>query len=95
MVTKEQIIDKLKTINDPELNLDIWTLGLIYDININKNDVTIKMTFTFPGCPYGPALLDNVRTTISEIKEVKKVNVDLTFDPPWKPSEELKEMLGI
>jgi metal-sulfur cluster biosynthetic enzyme len=95
MVTKEQIIKKLKNVLDPELNIDVWTLGLIYKIIIKKSDINIKMTFTFPGCPYGPWLLENVRSKISSIKGIKNVNVELTFDPPWEPSDELKGMLGI
>ena len=95
MVNKEQIIEKLKTVEDPELNLDIWTLGLVYDIYVNKSDIKVRMTFTFPGCPYGPMLLDNVKKSVSGIEGVKNVDVELTFDPLWKPSEELKEILGL
>jgi metal-sulfur cluster biosynthetic enzyme len=95
MVSKEQIIKKLRDIADPELNIDIWTLGLIYKIDIKKSDINIKMTFTFPSCPYGPWLLENVRSKISSIKGIKNVNVELTFDPPWEPSDKLKVMLGI
>jgi len=95
MITKQQVISKLKKVNDPELRIDIWTMGLIYDINIDKSIIRIKMTFTTPGCPYGPWLLDSVKNEVSKIKGVKKVDIDLTFDPLWKPSENLKEMLGI
>ncbi len=95
MITEQQIIEKLKAVKDPELDLDIWTLGLIYNIDIDKNNVKIKMTFTFPGCPFGPMILDNVKKGVSEIKGVKEVTIDLTFDPLWQPSTELKEMLGL
>ncbi|MBI2670919.1 metal-sulfur cluster assembly factor [Candidatus Woesearchaeota archaeon] len=95
MVKKEDVIEKLKTVYDPELNLDIWTLGLVYDINISNSTINIKMTFTFPGCPYGPLLLDNVKKEVSTIKDIKIVNIELTFNPPWQPSQELKEMLGL
>ena len=95
MATKEQVIDKLRQVKDPELDLDIWTLGLIYNIEIKSPIINIKMTFTFPGCPYGPWLLESVRKEVSSIKGINKVDIDLTFDPIWRPTEEVKEMLGL
>ncbi len=96
MVTKEEIIEILKTCFDPEIQIDVWTLGLVYDINIKKNkDVDIVMTFTTPMCPYGPVLLDDVYKKVSSIKGIGKVKIDLTFDPMWKPSDELRAMLGL
>jgi len=86
----------LKTCFDPEIQIDVWTLGLVYDINIKKNkDVDIVMTFTTPMCPYGPVLLDDVYKKVSSIKGIGKVKIDLTFDPMWKPSDELRAMLGL
>ena len=96
MITKKQVIDVLKEVDDPELNMDIYSLGLIYDIKILKNKVTIKMTFTTPMCPYGPMLMDLVEEALKkEIKEIKKVKINLVFEPLWQPPENLKAMLGL
>ncbi len=94
MITKEKIIAALKTCNDPELNIDIWTLGLIYKLDVQKEDVKIDMTFTTPLCPYGPMLVEQIKNALINI-DVKNVDVEVVFDPPWKPSEEVKEMLGM
>ncbi|MEK6916243.1 MAG: metal-sulfur cluster assembly factor [Nanoarchaeota archaeon] len=96
MVKKEDIIEVLKLVDDPELNVDVWSLGLIYEINLNKNKIEIIMTFTTPMCPYGPMLLEMIEDAIKEKhKDVKEVKIDVTFDPPWEPSEELKAMFGV
>lgn len=95
---KEQIIEVLKKINDPEIQLDIWSLGLVYNIEIDGNRIKILMTFTSPMCPYGPALLDDVRRQISAIDGVGEVSIELTFNPVWSPnkmSEEARMALGI
>ena len=94
MVTKEEVEDALKQVEDPELGIDIWTLGLIYGINIEDNKIKIKMTFTTPMCPYGPILVDEVKTKL-EAKGAKEVDVEIVFEPPWEPSEELRAILGV
>lgn len=98
MVEKEQVIEILKKVYDPEIQYDIWSLGLIYNIEINSNKVKILMTFTTPMCPYGPALMDDVRRQVSAIDGVGEVQIELTFNPVWgteKMSEEAKIALGI
>ena len=95
MVTKEQVIEVLKSIEDPELFLDIWFLGLIYHIDIQADTVNVDMTFTSPMCPAGPMLIDQVKTGISKIEGVEVVKVNLTFSPPWEPSEDVKALLGM
>jgi FeS assembly SUF system protein len=96
---KEKIIESLKGVYDPEIGLDIVNLGLIYDINISEEgEVDIKMTLTTPGCPLAGSVEEAVRTVVSAIDEVKNVNVELVWDPPWNPSmmsEEAKQILGI
>lgn len=95
MLTKEQIINKLKTVQDPELKLDIITLGLIYDTTIKDDGgVHVLLTLTTPLCPFGPLLIELIETAIHELG-APSVEVELTFDPPWKPSEELRTMLGV
>ena len=93
--TRDQIIDVLKTVEDPELFLDIWFLGLIYNIDIIDGHVTIEMTFTSPMCPAGPLLIDKVKTGIGTIAGVSSVEVKIVFNPPWAPSDDVKAMLGL
>jgi len=95
MVTKEQVIEALKECRDPELGLDVWTLGLIYHIGVNRDVVYIHMTFTAPFCPYGSSLVEMVREKVKAIKGVRDVEIAVVFDPPWKPSEEVRLLLGL
>ena len=98
MATKEQVIEVLKKVNDPEIQYDIYSLGLIYNVEIEGSKVKILMTFTSPMCPYGPQLLDDVRRQVSSIEGVGEVVVELTFNPVWGPdkmTEEAKIALGI
>ena len=98
MVEKEQVIEVLKKVQDPEIQYDIWSLGLVYNIEIEGSKVNILMTFTTPMCPYGPQLMDDVRRQVSAIDGVGEVAIDLTFNPVWSPekmTEEAKIALGI
>ena len=95
MVTKEEVIESIKTVIDPELFIDIWTLGLIYDIVIEESAIKIDMTFTSIACPAGPQLVDEVKQKLSALEGVESVSVKVVFQPPWEPSEELQGMLGI
>jgi len=92
--TTDHAIEVLKKCYDPELNIDVWTLGIIYELDVQNEEVKIKMTFTTPACPYGPALIDNIHNKLKE-GGAKKVDIELTFDPPWKPSEDLRAMMGM
>ena len=95
MATKEEVIEVLKKVMDPELNVDVWSLELIYGVEVEGDIVNIKMTFTSPMCPYGPMLIEDIKVKVSHLENVKNVNVEVTFDPPWKPSEELRATLGV
>ena len=96
MVIKEDLVEVLKTVEDPELFMDVWTLGLIYELELKKDKVEILMTFTTPMCPYGPMLIDMIKDAITDkYKEIKDVKVDITFDPPWEHSEELRAVFGV
>ena len=87
MNLKEKIIAEIKKIYDPEIPVNIYELGLIYDIIIEKdNNVKIKMTLTTPNCPVAESLPKEVKDSIMKIKEVKKVDLDLVWDPPWDKS---------
>ena len=95
LVTRDSIVEALKTVEDPELFLDIWFLGLIYNIAIDNDEVVIDMTFTSPMCPAGPQLKGEVQSKVGAIPGVNTVVVNITFQPPWEPSDEVKGMLGM
>lgn len=95
MTPKEEVIEAIKKVIDPELFIDIWTLGLIYDLEVEDKKAQIKMTFTSMACPAGPYLVDEVKTKIEELESIDSADVQVVFDPPWTPSEELKALMGI
>lgn len=95
MVTKDQIIEVLKTIEDPELFIDIWFLGLIYGIEIEDDKVKIEMTFTTPMCPAGPLLTNQIKEKVGALEGVSSVDLTVVFSPPWTPSDEVKGLLGM
>jgi len=86
MDLKEKVITEIKKIYDPEIPVNIYELGLIYDISIKDKDVSVKMTLTTPNCPVAESLPKEVKDSILEIKEVKKVDLDLVWEPPWDKS---------
>ena len=86
MEVKNKIIDEIRKIYDPELPVNIYELGLIYDIKIKDKDVQVKMTLTTPNCPVAESLPKEVKDSIMELKEVNKVHLDLVWDPPWDKS---------
>ena len=102
MADKEKIIEVLKLCVDPEIPVDLWNLGLIYSIDItdsdtDSNDVHITMSLTTPGCSMGQHMADDIKTKVSALDGVNKVDVDVTFDPPWNPemmSDEARSKLG-
>lgn len=82
-INKDDIIAVLKTIYDPEIPVNIWDMGLIYDIEVTDNNVVIKMTFTSPTCPMMEELLAQVQETVKSVAGDTPVRVDLVWDPPW------------
>ena len=87
MELKNKIITKIKKIYDPEIPVNIYELGLIYDIQIDKdNNVKVNMTLTTPNCPVAESLPKEVEDSIKEVEGVKKVDLDLVWDPPWNQS---------
>lgn len=98
MPTREQIIDVAKQCFDPEIPVNIWDLGLIYDITADDSKVSIRMSLTSQSCPAAQAIPDNFKKKIQESLGVEDVTVSITFDPPWTPeriSEDGKKKLGI
>jgi metal-sulfur cluster biosynthetic enzyme len=96
MVIKQEIIETLKNFQDPELGIDIYTLGLIYGIDFDEKaqDLKITMTFTSPMCPYGPQMVGELKGRFRALG-IKDPRIDVVFDPPWEPSPEVREMLGV
>ena len=102
MELKEKIIDLLKQCYDPEIPVDLWSLGLIYDISIkdnqhNKSDVDIIMSLTTPGCSMGQHMADDIKSKVSSLDNIDNVAVSVTFEPPWQPemmSDEARNKLG-
>ncbi|MDP3987797.1 MAG: metal-sulfur cluster assembly factor [Candidatus Levybacteria bacterium] len=100
MITKDKILRKLKMVIDPELNVNIVDMGLIYDVDIDqkKGAVDIKMTLTTPGCPLSAVFDEWVRDAVKSIKGVKRVTIDLVWEPAWTPdrmTDEVKEAAGM
>ena len=99
MELKEKIITEIKKIYDPEIPVNIYELGLIYDIKISENfEVEIDMTLTSPNCPVAESLPKEVEDKVKSIEKVKDVKLNLTFDPPWNKemmSEEARLELGM
>ena len=94
----ETVVKVLKTIYDPAIHVDIYELGLIYDVFLNEdNDVKILMTLTTPNCPVAESLPQEVKDKVASIEGVKSADIEMTFDPPWSRdlmSEEAKLELG-
>ena len=95
----EKIVMVLKTVFDPEIPVDIYELGLIYDVMINEDrDVKILMTLTTPNCPVAESLPLDVENKVKSMEEVNDAEVEITFDPPWSQdlmSDEAKLEIGI
>lgn len=95
----ENIIKALKTIFDPEIPVDIYELGLVYDVQISEDgDVKVVMTLTTPNCPVAESLPQEVKEKVAAVENVKSVDLELTFEPSWNKemmSEEAKFELGI
>ena len=86
MYLKEKVIAEIKKIYDPEIPVNIYELGLIYDVTIIEKNVKVKMTLTTPNCPVAESLPKEVKESIMEIEGVDKVDLDLVWEPPWDKS---------
>lgn len=96
---RELVIEQLRNVYDPEIPVNIYELGLIYEVNINdNNDVHVLMTLTAPNCPEAESLPDEIRKNVMTIAGIRSVEVEITFDPPWDQelmSDEAKLELGL
>lgn len=97
MVTKEQVLESLRMVMDPELGINVVDLGLVYGVAINEYTIDITMTLTTPGCPLHESMGGAVRNVVQTLDLTKEPNVRLVWDPPWSPermSQEAKKQLG-
>lgn len=98
MMVENKIREALKSVIDPELGVSIVDLGLIYDVRYEGGVAEVEMTLTSPGCPLAPIIDKKVREAVSAVPEVKKITVELVWDPPWSKdllSDELKAEFGV
>lgn len=98
MVTMEEIVKALKECYDPEIPVNVWDLGLIYDVAVDEEKVHVKMTLTAPGCPMHTFISQEVKKKLQSISGVKEATVEVVWDPPWSPdkmSPDAKVQLGI
>jgi metal-sulfur cluster biosynthetic enzyme len=95
--SKDEVLEALENVIDPELGLDFVSLGLVYDVEVEGSDVHITFTLTSPGCPIGPQVTEQMQEFVSELEGVESVYPKMTFSPPWSPdrmSEDAKFALG-
>ncbi|HKX16885.1 MAG TPA: metal-sulfur cluster assembly factor [bacterium] len=85
MVTRDQVIEVLKTCFDPEIPVNIWDLGLVYDITIVEDVVNLKMTLTAVGCSLGPQIIAEIESKLLGIDGVENAAVEMVWSPPWTP----------
>ena len=97
-ILKKLVVEKLSTVYDPEIPVNIWDLGLVYEVDFPKRDtIVVIMTLTAPGCPVAGDIIQEVHDAVASIEGINSVSVDLVFDPAWDPSkmtEEAKLELG-
>jgi metal-sulfur cluster biosynthetic enzyme len=98
MPDQATILDALRTVKDPELNINVVDLGLVYTVQTHEDQVDVEMTLTTPACPAGPEILRNAVTALEALDGVAKANVKLVLSPPWsvdRMSDEARDELGI
>ena len=97
MATKEEVVEALRQVEDPELGMDIVDLGLLYDVEVDGPKVKVSYTLTSMGCPAGAMIQEDIERVVGELPGVEDVQSELTFEPPWNPdrmSEDAKFILG-
>jgi len=95
--TKDEVVEALRAVEDPELGMDIVDLGLVYDVEVEGPKVKVVHSLTSMGCPAGPMIQEDIENVASSIEGVEQVEIELTWDPPWTPdrmSDDAKFILG-
>lgn len=98
MAGQEEILNALRTVKDPELNVNVVDLGLVYTVQSQEDRIDVEMTLTSPACPAGPEILQNAVKALEAMEGVSKANVRLVMSPPWSPdrmSDAARDELGI
>jgi metal-sulfur cluster biosynthetic enzyme len=98
MPSRDEVVEALRAVEDPELGMDIVDLGLLYDVEVEGPRVKVIHSLTSMGCPAGPMIQEDIQRTASELDGVEDVEIELTWDPPWTPermSDDAKFILGI
>ncbi|HLX18872.1 MAG TPA: metal-sulfur cluster assembly factor [Gaiellaceae bacterium] len=97
MPTRDEVIEVMRQVEDPELGMDIVDLGLLYDVEVEGSKVKVTYSLTSMGCPAGPLIAGDIERAAREVEGVEDVDMELTFDPPWTPdrmSDDAKFILG-
>ena len=97
MPTKDEVVEALREVEDPELGMDIVELGLLYDVEVDGGKVKVTYSLTSIGCPVGPMIEQEIKDTVASMEGVEETEADLTWNPPWSPermSEDAKFVLG-
>ncbi len=98
MTTEKEVTEVLKTCYDPEIPVNIVDLGLVYETKIDNGNISIKLTLTSPACPLGDVLVQQIKNKLMPLDDVKDVNVEIVWDPPWdkdKMSQTARRQLGL
>jgi metal-sulfur cluster biosynthetic enzyme len=97
MATRDEVMEVLRTVEDPELGMDIVDLGLVYEAEVEDSTAKVTYSLTSMGCPAGPLIAQDMDSAIRQVEGISEVELELTFDPPWTPermSDDAKFILG-
>ncbi len=97
MATREEVMEILRTVEDPELGMDIVDLGLLYEVEVEDSRAKVTYSLTSMGCPAGPLIAGDIDSAVRQVDGIQDVELELTFDPPWTPdrmSDDAKFILG-
>ena len=97
MASREEVLEILRTVEDPELGMDIVDLGLLYEVEVEDSTAKVLYSLTSMGCPAGPLIAQDIDSAVRQVEGIQDVQLELTFDPPWTPdrmSDDAKFILG-
>jgi metal-sulfur cluster biosynthetic enzyme len=97
MATREDVLEMLRQVEDPELGMDIVDLGLLYEVEVESSRAKVTYSLTSMGCPAGPLIAQDIDSAVRQVEGIEDVELELTFDPPWTPdkmSDDAKFILG-